>query len=685
MEALLQSGLAAKAGIPDVQAMAMPAQQPSPGSVEKEMANLVINAAGEQKYIGPSSGLSLFSPRGLAWMSRKLRSNGMANTVTKFQQNGAMWPSFRFEGRWDGSLKRSELPSKEAAVYLVDRYLKTFNRVYPLFRRDAVWDLLERQYGGSPPPAGPAFAALNAVLAIGCCLATDAVRANLQRVDPSCTESLGDMSWKFFQNAYSMFFSILFVQFDLLAVQTLVAMAFFQSSTLNPEGAFLLIGTAARVSTSLGLHRNLEGFGLPQSEIEQRQRVFWIMYAVEKDLSIRIGRPSAIDDCDVGVSILSRPCDEEIAISVGSRERVTFHPFQSMCALAVIQGRVYRELYAANARVSTTVERLESISKLDAELQGWMEQIPLEVRPEHPIQCDAEDQFPIVILHFGYYHCLTGIHRVNAHHELWVAGDAAAEDSQKSSPDSPSLADHPHSTARPESSYKLCLAAARSILYLSSTYLDGNDPNHKLLWLATYFPVSAFLALFTHILQYPLEAKVDSDLGLMGVAYDCLTKMVGSLEPSLFHFMGGILGETLKTAQQYVQDSRTRAAWTTPYYANVGQTTSAAESRVVPSHQNQLSSTQQSVYNPTATNSPGDMLSSNLFSTNILPMGPNLGNRTESFTNPSAFQNSYQPNFDPEDFVTQFAPDPNQLDTQGMMSIDDPFLLLEYGDWDWTH
>jgi hypothetical protein len=52
MEALLQSGLAAKAGIPDVQAMAMPAQQPSPGSIEKEMANLVINAAGEQKYIG---------------------------------------------------------------------------------------------------------------------------------------------------------------------------------------------------------------------------------------------------------------------------------------------------------------------------------------------------------------------------------------------------------------------------------------------------------------------------------------------------------------------------------------------------------------------------------------------------------------------------------------------------------
>ncbi len=52
MEALLQSGLAAKAGIPDAQDISTPAQQPSTATLEKDMANLVINAAGEQKYIG---------------------------------------------------------------------------------------------------------------------------------------------------------------------------------------------------------------------------------------------------------------------------------------------------------------------------------------------------------------------------------------------------------------------------------------------------------------------------------------------------------------------------------------------------------------------------------------------------------------------------------------------------------
>ena len=63
-------------------------------------------------------------------MSRKLHTNGMANVFRKFQQTGAMWPSFRFEGRWDGQLKRSELPSKEAAVYLVDRRLALISEMF---------------------------------------------------------------------------------------------------------------------------------------------------------------------------------------------------------------------------------------------------------------------------------------------------------------------------------------------------------------------------------------------------------------------------------------------------------------------------------------------------------------------------------------------------------------------------
>lgn len=103
-------------------------------------------------------------------------------------------------------------------------FFSTFNKIYPLFRRDTFQALFDRQYSTETPQEGSSFAALNIVLAIGCCLASESLRADIQRVEPSCTDSLAEMSWKFFQNAYSMFFNMLFLQFDLLAVQTLIAM-----------------------------------------------------------------------------------------------------------------------------------------------------------------------------------------------------------------------------------------------------------------------------------------------------------------------------------------------------------------------------------------------------------------------------------------------------------------------------
>ncbi|KIW18879.1 hypothetical protein PV08_03168 [Exophiala spinifera] len=527
MEALLQSGLSNKARPPPADHFATPAARPTMTALEKDMSNLVVGDTGEQKYIGKpstrfhhedgSSHACHVMARAFVWVQR-------------------VFPAFTSLG-----------------------FFSTFNKIYPLFRRDTFQVLFDRQYSAESHQQGSSFAALNIVLAIGCYMTPESSRANIQMVDPSSTESLTDMSWRFFQNAYSMFFNILFLQFDLLSVQTLIAMAFFLQATFNGEGSFLLVGAAARIATSLGLHRKLDGFGLGQAELEQRQRVFWILYVFEKDFCMRIGRPSAIDDCDVGLSLPTEPCDEEIAVSIASRgETVTFYPFRHMCAFAVIQSKVYRELYAVHSRIGTTSERLESISKLDAELQRWKEQIPLDARPEHPIVCEKGSEFAIVILHINYYHCLIGIHRVHAQHELWVAQQAEVEGFDKTTPDSSMLSDQEQSAPQQQSSYELVLAAARSILYLAASHLDGNEMEHKLLWLPTYFPMMAFLTLFMHILQRPLSERSDSDLAIMASCYGCLRSIMSKEEALLCQFAETILGETLSSAEQYVQEARAR-------------------------------------------------------------------------------------------------------------------------------
>ncbi|KAJ9638144.1 hypothetical protein H2204_004455 [Knufia peltigerae] len=686
MEALLQSGLATKAGLPIADQAADPTPEATITALEKDMSNLVLNDAGEQKYIGPSSGFSLFSPRSLAWMSHKLGSPRMLNLFTRLHRQGFIWPTARFEGKWDGQFRRSPLPSKQAAVYLVDRFFSTFNKSYPLFRRDTFQALFDRQYADESAREGSSFAALNIVLAIGCCIAPESLRENIQRVEPSCTDNLTQMSWKLFQNAYSMFFNILFLQFDLLSVQTLIAMvmpptsvAFFMQATVNPEGSFLLIGTAARIATSLGLHRKLEGFGLEQVELEQRQRVFWVMYIFEKDLCVRTGRPSAIDDCDVGISILTEPCDEEIAISVGTRERVTFYPFQHMCAIAVIQSKVYRELYAVHSRVGTTAERLESISKLDAELQHWKEQIPVDARPEHPIVCERDSQFAIAILHFNYYHCLIAIHRIHAQHELWVAQQAEVESTDKNTPESFLFSDREESRSQQQSSYELCLAAARSILYLAAAYLDGSHMQHKLLWISTYFPLSAFLTLFTNILQRPLSEKAESDLVIMVNSYDRLRHIFTKEDEMLYQFVAALVGETVSSAEQYIRDARAREA------ANAVQATIAEQSGTTSNPSDggidrsldDLNYPAQPGLSAPAFDPVYDM---NTFNP-MTDQGSFMGG---TFTGQGDLPSSYVAGFDSDEFSAPFFANLPQFESTGMVGLDTPFPFTEYGGWSWT-
>jgi hypothetical protein len=44
-----------------------------------------------------------------------------------------------------------------------------------------------------------------------------------------------------------------------------------------------LVAAAIRLSHSIGLHKRGSGFGLNPVEVEQRKRVFWVAYCLDKE------------------------------------------------------------------------------------------------------------------------------------------------------------------------------------------------------------------------------------------------------------------------------------------------------------------------------------------------------------------------------------------------------------------
>ena len=327
-------------------------------------------------------------------------------------------------------------------------------------------------------------------------------------------------------------------------------------SLLNPQASSALIGLAARLAHGLGLHRWLEGYGLSQAELEQRRRVFWIIYIVDKSFCLRSGRPTAISEEDIGVDLPNElPTPDFVNLPPIFSE---FSILRHKCTLAIIEAKIYSELYSAQSATRSANERLLSISRLDKELQEWKDLVPVEIRPEHEMRSQFQTIFPVMMLHFVYYHTLMTIHRVSVHHGSWTAADnvTKVDVESQANPAAPF-----HLNPRVFASYALCLSAARSVVIITSNFLNaGKASSSSMLWIALYYPLTACLTLFAHVIQSPLDPRSDGDLELLRSTVSFLFKHLNKeAMKSQLLFKLNIFNELVKIAQEHVAKSKIKA------------------------------------------------------------------------------------------------------------------------------
>jgi hypothetical protein len=184
----------------------------------------------------------------------------------------------------------------------------------------------------------------------------------------------------------------------------------------------MLMGACAQMAQALGLHRDSHAMSLQPIVREERIKVFWVCYVMDKTISMCIGRSSALYDFDCDVPLPSIDGDElltgeygddnDIRALTGSFNRPHIF-FVHSIRLAQIISRVYRKLYSAQSVARHTVDSLaDAVGGLDEELMFWRNSLPGEYRPEHDIEWKADILHRHVLqLHLGYYNCLYNIHR----------------------------------------------------------------------------------------------------------------------------------------------------------------------------------------------------------------------------------------------------------------------------------
>jgi hypothetical protein len=383
-----------------------------------QMCSLITNNCGETRYIGSSSGFSIFSPRGVQWVNDKTGDRSFQHMITSSSDEKTYWDHWKPEVFDDLFQRRifKPLPGRQECYALLKDYFENFNSIFPLFHEPTFMHLVDKHYSLEPYDGSGWWASLNVALAIG---------HRLRVMSNAAGAEEDDVAWAYLKNAMAVLSELTMRNTDLLSVQALIGMALFLQGTPNPQPSFFLLAAAIRLAHSIGLHKRGSGFNLNEVENEQRKRVFWIAYILDKDICLRSGRPPAQDDDDMNVDLPSEnPPDNvgNIPIPEDGSGRSTMNLFRLNCQFAQIQSKVYKQLYSVRASRQSDGELLNTIGELDAALEEWKDQIPIDYRPEHEIKSvHTPLVLHVVVLHFAYYNCLTTIHRMSVHHGYWTS------------------------------------------------------------------------------------------------------------------------------------------------------------------------------------------------------------------------------------------------------------------------
>ncbi|KAK7425316.1 hypothetical protein QQZ08_008213 [Neonectria magnoliae] len=250
------------------------------------------------------------------------------------------------------------LPPLEEVLPIIEKYLATFNSILPLFHPKTLLHSVKQWYWHPRQRDHITWAAINVALALA--------QRQSDRSESVPNKSIAE----YLDNAQSVLTQVIMSDIDLVNVQVLVGLVMLFQGTQNLRPPMILIATALRLAHKLGLHTRKSSVHLDGAEALQRDRVFWIAYILDKDLSVRTKQPPIQLDADIDLDLPpEEPASDDdmgFFFTADGRSRMNF--FRARVQLAQIQGGVYDCLYSARSQDLTADERAQNAMRIRVKL-----------------------------------------------------------------------------------------------------------------------------------------------------------------------------------------------------------------------------------------------------------------------------------------------------------------------------
>jgi Fungal specific transcription factor domain len=134
-------------------------------------------------------------------------------------------------------------------------------------------------------------------------------------------------------------------------------------SDARPALCWTLVSTGARLCQSLGYHGESSVALDPPPLAAAKRHVVWMLYMIDKIMSLNLGRASSFPDYDIDVEIFA--LNQDLRFCAWDKVLVAF------IELCRLQGQIYDELYSARARRELPEIRARIIEQRASSLFAW--------------------------------------------------------------------------------------------------------------------------------------------------------------------------------------------------------------------------------------------------------------------------------------------------------------------------
>lgn len=137
---------------------------------------------------------------------------------------------------------------------------------------------------------------------------------------------------------------------------------------------------------------------------DPRNRTFWVLYFLEKNMSFSTGRGSTIMDTDISSAIAS----SQLQCS-----GVAFNWTRASVRISRLISRVYSSLFSVSVRDRSATYYIATVQSSKSELEAWKGTIPAELRPGLPIRpytIQASQLMMDISIRLHYLYHVTQLH-----------------------------------------------------------------------------------------------------------------------------------------------------------------------------------------------------------------------------------------------------------------------------------